>query len=72
MNAVRGAVLFMLSLLALLAGARAHAALTTMVFIAPTNTAMPMGRFTDGQLSGGILKDLRMAISGHRHRLPFS
>ncbi len=60
MNAVHRAVL---SALALLVAGSVHAAGATIVFLAPTNTAMPMGRFTDGQLSGGILKDLGVAIA---------
>lgn len=60
MNAARRAVLF---LLALPAWASVHAANAHMVFLAPTNTAMPLGQFTDGQLSAGILKDLGIAIA---------
>ncbi|MES2319893.1 MAG: transporter substrate-binding domain-containing protein [Pseudomonadota bacterium] len=60
MNALRSVVL---SLLAVQAGGSAHAASEHMVFLAPTNTAMPMGQFTDGKLSGGILLDLGKAIA---------
>lgn len=60
MNAVRRAVLF---LLAMLVGGAAQAQREPMVFLAPTNTAMPLGQFTDGQLSAGILKDLGTAIA---------
>ncbi len=57
-----------LSLLAMLAGGAVHAASAQIVFLAPTNTARPMGQFTDGQLSGGILKDVGVAIAGQLGR----
>jgi polar amino acid transport system substrate-binding protein len=60
MNVVRPAVL---PLLAMLIAGNAHAASEAMVFLAPTNTAMPLAQFTDGQLSAGILKDLGIAIA---------
>ena len=60
MTPARHAILF---LLALFAGGYVHAASGQMVFIAPTNTAMPLGQFTDGQLSAGILRDLGIAIA---------
>jgi polar amino acid transport system substrate-binding protein len=53
----------LLPLLAMLAGGSVHAANEEMVFLAPTNTAMPLARFTNGQLSEGILKDLGAAIA---------
>lgn len=34
-----------------------------IVFIAPTNHAMPWARFQDGKLTGGLLKDLGDAIA---------
>lgn len=53
-----------LSFLATLAGGLAPAAgAEPMVFLAPTNASMPLGQFTDGQLSGGILMDLGTAIA---------
>ncbi len=45
--------------------AAAHARQSDIVFIAPTNHAMPFAQFHEGQLSGGILKDLGEAIA-HR------
>jgi polar amino acid transport system substrate-binding protein len=65
MNAACRAVL---SLLAMLAGTSAHGASEPMVFIAPTNTAMPLGQFANGQLSAGILLDLGTAIAGQLGR----
>jgi ABC-type amino acid transport substrate-binding protein len=50
------------------AGTSAWAALPEMVFIAPTNNTMPLVQFKDGQLSGGILKDLGEAIAGQLGR----
>lgn len=60
MRALRHTVL---SLLLVLASTASQAANEPMVFIAATNMSMPLAQFTDGQLSGGILKDLGTAIA---------
>jgi polar amino acid transport system substrate-binding protein len=49
--------------LALFACALAHAGQDEIVFIAPTNVAMPLAQFKDGRISGGILMDLGTAIA---------
>lgn len=41
----------------------ASAAAPEIVFIAPTNHAMPLSRFEDGRLTGGIIKDLGDSIA---------
>ncbi|WP_295992669.1 ABC transporter substrate-binding protein [Rugamonas sp.] len=41
-----------------------------LVFIAPTNHAMPMARFENGELSGGMLKDLGELIAQRLGRRP--
>ncbi len=56
----------MISLLALLASSAARAAPDEMVFIAPTNHAMPLAQFKDGRINNGILMELGVAIA---HRL---
>ncbi len=43
--------------------ALAQASEDSIVFIAPTNNAMPLSQFTNGQLSGGILMELGNAIA---------
>lgn len=52
-----------LPLLALLSCAAAHAGQGEIVFIAPTNHAMPLAQFKDGRISAGILMDLGTAIA---------
>jgi polar amino acid transport system substrate-binding protein len=52
--------------MALLACTAAHAAQEEMVFIAPTNLAMPLAQFKDGRINNGILMELGVAIA---HRL---
>ncbi|MES2128411.1 MAG: transporter substrate-binding domain-containing protein [Pseudomonadota bacterium] len=44
------------------------AAATEIVFIAPTNHAMPVAQFTNGAISGGILKELGDAIAARMGR----
>lgn len=50
-----------------LAGA-AGARLPPLVFIAPTNHSMPMARFQNGELAGGLLWDLGGMIAGRMGR----
>ncbi len=52
-----------LPLLALLACTLAHAGQDEIIFIAPTNVAMPLAQFKDGRISSGILMDLGTAIA---------
>ncbi len=53
----------MLPLLVLLACSAARAAQDEMVFIAPTNHAMPLAQFKDGRINNGILMELGIAIA---------
>lgn len=50
-------------LITLLLCTLAHAAEPEIVFIAPTNHAMPWAHFQDGKLDAGLLKDLGEAIA---------
>lgn len=56
----------MLPILVLLACSAARAEQDEMVFIAPTNHAMPLAQFKDGRINNGILMELGIAIA---HRL---
>jgi polar amino acid transport system substrate-binding protein len=51
--------------LVLMVCSAAHAAQDEMVFIAPTNHAMPLAQFKDGRVNNGILMELGVAIA-HR------
>ena len=53
----------LVSLIALLLSGCAKAAEPEIVFIAPSNHAMPWAQFNEGQLSGGLLKDLGELIA---------
>lgn len=50
-------------LLALALCPAVFAAEPEIVFLAPTSSAMPMARFSDGRLEGGIIRDLGDAIA---------